>query len=329
MAETVQSLYEQNPYPASAVGAPIQDLANAISFVQGDWAPSRILDAGCGSGHRLVALAKRFPNAEITGIDFAAAPLATASALLEQHGVGNVRLVQHDLTQPLAETYDVTIVSGVLHHLPDPQIGARHVLQATDPAGYMYVWLYHEYGEYERLLDRRLARLFWTHRGSPGGGEALALLRSLGLSIAADRYGSSDYRNEATKAPVDRPSIDMDAFMSPVVHSFTIVEASEMLRRAGAEWVAINAVNWPAATRLLDLENADPDASFFCVDPQELFRDSRVAAEFQTLPPALKLEAVELAARPTGFSILASRGSSPPMMGARLKGNVIPRRGNP
>ena len=40
--------------------------------------PSRILEIGCGTGRNLVALARRFPDAHVTGVDLSGAMLAIA-----------------------------------------------------------------------------------------------------------------------------------------------------------------------------------------------------------------------------------------------------------
>lgn len=57
--------------------------------------PARLLDAGCGTGYALPALAERFPAAEILALDF-------APAMLQKTGAGHRRLAG-DLEQlPLA-----------------------------------------------------------------------------------------------------------------------------------------------------------------------------------------------------------------------------------
>ena len=42
-------------------------------------APTRILEIGCGTGRNVVSLARRFPQAEITGVDLSEAMLAVAA----------------------------------------------------------------------------------------------------------------------------------------------------------------------------------------------------------------------------------------------------------
>ena len=62
---SVKQMYEQHPYPSPVAGdSLITDLANAVGFLfkGDDLAGWRILDAGCGTGHRLAGFASRYPR---------------------------------------------------------------------------------------------------------------------------------------------------------------------------------------------------------------------------------------------------------------------------
>ena len=52
--------------------------------------PTRVLDAGCGTGYGAGLLRAHWPNAEITGVDFAPAMLAQARAQLDTGAAGDI-----------------------------------------------------------------------------------------------------------------------------------------------------------------------------------------------------------------------------------------------
>jgi 2-polyprenyl-3-methyl-5-hydroxy-6-metoxy-1,4-benzoquinol methylase len=122
---TVKAMYEEYAYPSPVVGdSLIYDSANVLRFFfpGGNLANKRILDAGCGTGHRLIASAKTFPNASFLGVDMTRASLDTAQALARRHGISNVMFKEADLLDlELKEKYDIVFSGGVIHHLKDPQ----------------------------------------------------------------------------------------------------------------------------------------------------------------------------------------------------------------
>src|SRR5438045_4358704 len=53
---------------------------------------ARVCEIGCGTGRNLVALARRYPGAEIFGIDASNELLKTARATTARAGLGRIRL---------------------------------------------------------------------------------------------------------------------------------------------------------------------------------------------------------------------------------------------
>lgn len=64
-------------------------------------APTRILEVGCGTGRNLVALARRFPRAQITGVDLSGDMLAVARRKTMAFG-SRVTLLQRAYAEPVA-----------------------------------------------------------------------------------------------------------------------------------------------------------------------------------------------------------------------------------
>jgi S-adenosylmethionine-diacylgycerolhomoserine-N-methlytransferase len=77
--------------------------------------PGRILEVGCGTGRNLMALARRFPRAQLTGLDLSGAMLAVARRKTAALG-SRVTLVERAYAAPLAEArgFDLVLCSYAL-----------------------------------------------------------------------------------------------------------------------------------------------------------------------------------------------------------------------
>jgi trans-aconitate 2-methyltransferase len=94
-------------------------------------APRRVVDLGCGSGELTLELARRWPDAEVEGIDSSPAMIADARAL-----DGPVRFREGDAARWSDPAADVIVSNACLHWLPDHRalIGAWGVALPPDGA---------------------------------------------------------------------------------------------------------------------------------------------------------------------------------------------------
>jgi ubiquinone/menaquinone biosynthesis C-methylase UbiE len=102
----------------------------------------RILDAGAGTGNGTLALAWRFPAAEVVAVDRSADLLARLRDKARDRGLdGRVQTVEADLDQawPALGPVDLTWTSMALHHLTDPDRALREIFAATRPGGLLAV----------------------------------------------------------------------------------------------------------------------------------------------------------------------------------------------
>lgn len=117
-----------------------EDFLNYVSPVGPEFFPGkRGLDAGCGFG-RHVYYAAEF-GAEMVGVDFSE---AIEAAWVNTAGLTNVHLVQADIYRlPFRESaFDFAYSVGVLHHLPDPELGFRALVPLVKPGGTIMIWVY-------------------------------------------------------------------------------------------------------------------------------------------------------------------------------------------
>ena len=84
-------------------------------------APSRVLDLGTGTGRAAFLLARRYPEAEVVGVDLAPAMLAEARSLTPPELVGRVRFEEADaerLPYPDA-SFDLVSLANMIPFFPE------------------------------------------------------------------------------------------------------------------------------------------------------------------------------------------------------------------
>jgi SAM-dependent methyltransferase len=119
-------------------------LSDVIEWVGGlaGGQPRRILDLGTGTGTGALALAQRFPGADVIAVDVAAPMLDRLRAKARERGVaGRIQAVQADLDAgwPATGPVDLVWASNSLHHVKDPDQVLAGVFAALRPGGLLAV----------------------------------------------------------------------------------------------------------------------------------------------------------------------------------------------
>lgn len=104
-------------------------------------AGGRVVDVHCGGGRWLVAMARRFPNLELVGVEFEADSVARARTTVEAAGLTDrITVREARPTDPGAVgTFDLAYFQYALHQLPDPPQVLRAAWAALRPAGRLLV----------------------------------------------------------------------------------------------------------------------------------------------------------------------------------------------
>ena len=159
VSRLVQNQYEENPYPRWVRPAPETPdtignfLGSKFPFARFQRPAGRshrdILIAGCGTGQRSIAMARRFGAPHMLAVDLSLASLGYARRKSEELGL-TIAYAQADileLERDLAtggRQFDLIESLGVLHHLADPWAGWRTLLSLLRPGGFMLLGLYSE-----------------------------------------------------------------------------------------------------------------------------------------------------------------------------------------
>jgi len=122
-----------------------------------------VLDAGCGRGAALIAMAGRFPASRFTGYDLCADAVAYAQHAARAAGLANVRFEARDLTgYEEAARFDLITSFDAVHDQKDPADLLRRLRRALRPGG---TYLMQDIGgsaRLERNLDFPMAAFLYA-----------------------------------------------------------------------------------------------------------------------------------------------------------------------
>eukprot|EP00439_Symbiodinium_sp_Y106_P089998 s1_g2534.t1 len=95
-----------------------------------------VMDAGCGEGRALIALAEQYPESRFVGYDLCADAIATATGLAQSKGLTNLRFEAKDLTgYDTKDAFDFVTSFDAVHDQKDPQALVTSLYGCLRPGG--------------------------------------------------------------------------------------------------------------------------------------------------------------------------------------------------
>ena len=121
---------------------------------------ARILDVACGGGRWLTAVARRFPETRLVGVEFEPDSVARAMRHVGELGLGDrVEIEARDIADlAFSGEFDLVYVQDALHELPDPVVGLDRAWASVAPGGRLVVleWCLPEDPDEDRSLEGQL-----------------------------------------------------------------------------------------------------------------------------------------------------------------------------
>ena len=237
VAEEVRAFYEQHPYPP-----PVQTLDQYRRRWQSAerrradyhlfW-PARaytesysILIAGCGTS-QAAKHALRWPEAQVTGIDFSAISVRSTLDLKRKYRLDNLEV--HELpVERVAELdtrFDQIVCTGVLHHLADPDAGLKALRGVLHPEGAMHVMVYAPYGRTGIYMLQEFCMRLGIHASDGEIRDLIGALKALpsGHPLETLLREAPDFRDEAALA---------DALLNPRDRAYSVPQFFDFLKNA-------------------------------------------------------------------------------------------------
>jgi SAM-dependent methyltransferase len=131
--------YEWSRYNALHPLYEVQFQAWTTPLKVADWQGLRVLDAGCGTG-RNSYWPLRYGAKQVVSFDVDDRSVAVATKNLQAFPNSTVK--QGSIYDPQVPEFDLAFSIGVVHHLADPRLAVRRLVEAVRPGGRVLIWVY-------------------------------------------------------------------------------------------------------------------------------------------------------------------------------------------
>jgi len=235
-ADQVRSFYDRYPYPR-----PIDSLEQYRRLWEDPhrrradyhlfWPDRRyredhsVLVAGCGTS-QAAKHALRWPTAQVTGIDISATSVRCTEELKRKYNLKNLQVHQLAIEQvnQLGMSFDQIVCTGVLHHLPDPDVGLAALHDVLKPDAAMHLMVYAPYGRAGIYMLQEFCRRLGVGATDDGIRDLIAALRALppGHPLEHILHEAPDFRQEAALA---------DALLHPQDRAYSVPQLFDFIEK--------------------------------------------------------------------------------------------------
>jgi SAM-dependent methyltransferase len=143
----------------------------------------KILDAGSGSGHRIINVAQYFQNCKFVGADISKNSLEIANEIKKKNKIENIDFVQKNILTDISKLgkFDSILCMGVLHHLSNPKKGLQILSKMLNPDGIIFLYVYGKLGGHKRMLNKELISIL-LGKQEMGYESGIKLVRDIGFN---------------------------------------------------------------------------------------------------------------------------------------------------
>jgi len=166
LTRQVSEMYAKFPYPsAQARSRRLRELQSLLTIFslenRYDFKGKTVLDAGTGTGHRLIAAAAAFEQTRFLAVDISEIPLRIAREAAELEGIKNVEFQSFNLMEDGRKLgrFDMVLSMGVIHHLSDPAHGIRNLVGNLNEEGIIFLYVYGKHGGRDRMRRKQILSL--------------------------------------------------------------------------------------------------------------------------------------------------------------------------
>jgi SAM-dependent methyltransferase len=301
VSKQVFDFYSKHPYPSPHMGElRLTELANLLKIfsLETGFSLSResILDAGTGTGYRLIEAAAAYPDCQFVGLDLSEVSINIARAKALDRALTNIEFRTCNISAGTAEhgsSYGMVLSMGVIHYLSDPVRGVTNLVNNLKDDGILFLYVFGKHGAAERLRRKRIVSLL--------GGNALDF--ELGINLVKDLgFDSFEYGwDMKTSDETHRHSLIVDAYLN-VNHErvYEFDDLLDLLRPSGLAGFAIYGLTAGKQGSLLDVDR--------CCD--SILKSATTRELYAGLTLEDKYRLVDLIYAPNGYTIVGCKAGA-------------------
>ncbi|MEM9770622.1 MAG: ISAs1 family transposase [Cyanobacteria bacterium P01_D01_bin.73] len=248
--EALKRQFDGTPYPWVPLEKKIEeDIAKfyehsmVTAFYQRDFRVvdtqgMSILDVGCGSGYKALALAHVNPGTTVVGVDLSPRSVELAKKRAEHWGLTD-RLQFHvmdlDNVGRLGRKFDYINFDEVLYLCTDPAASLKAVTNMLKPEGILRVNL-HDYYQRMRFLNSQKASQMLDPDSLSNSEEAINNFLELVEYLAPNTFIKQSWGNYAGASREQKVEVIQANFLLQGDNGFTIDNSFSLMEQAGVHW---------------------------------------------------------------------------------------------
>ena len=306
ITQKVGEMYEKLPYPSPLTrGRKLRELVNLLTIFTRetgyDLAGKTVLDAGTGTGHRLIEAAAAFKNTRFRAVDISEAVLAIGRQTAAHESVRNIDFQLFDVMEPtgILGSFDIILSMGVIHHLSDPASGFRNLVRNLAEDGIIFLYIYGKHGSRERMRRKQIVSLL-LEGNTQDFGRGIGLIRDLGFD-SFDYGWNLNFDDEES-----RNGLIVDAFLNVNETLFDADRIFDLMRSSGLHGFMIYGVTLEQRGCLFETRvSGHPPGLLMTTNVASHLRSPMLQEAYNRLCLADKYRLIDLLFQPNGYTLMA------------------------